>query len=79
MPEGFLAADAILMLGAFIASGLRVNVGMAVRSVEEQLPFIATEDILMEGVKRGGDRQALHEVIRRCSMEASEALKPQSS
>ena len=75
MPEGFLAADAILMLGAFIASGLRVNVGMAVRSVEEQLPFIATEDILMEGVKRGGDRQALHEVIRRCSMEASEALK----
>lgn len=41
----------------------------------EYLPFIATENLLMEGVKRGGDRQKLHEIIRRCSMEATKHMK----
>ncbi len=43
--------------------------------MREYLPFIATENILMEGVKRGGDRQQLHEVIRTCSMEATARMK----
>ena len=45
------------------------------RTVREYLPFIATENLLMEAVKRGGDRQQLHEVIRRCSMEATARMK----
>ena len=43
--------------------------------MEDYLPFLATENIMMEGVKRGGDRQKLHEIIRRCSMEATARMK----
>ena len=71
LPEGFLCADAILRLAQNVAAGLRVNEQMVERAVRDYLPFIATENLLMEAVKRGGDRQALHEVIRRCSMEAT--------
>lgn len=45
------------------------------KTVREYLPFIATENLMMEGVKRGGDRQQLHEIIRTCSMEATAKMK----
>ena len=75
MPEGFLCADAILRLAQNVTDGLRVNEKIIEREVREYLPFIATENLLMEAVKRGGDRQQLHEVIRRCSMEATARMK----
>jgi adenylosuccinate lyase len=75
LPEGFLCADAILRLVSNIAGGLRVNEKIVDRACREYLPFIATENLLMEAVKRGGDRQQLHEVIRRCSMAATENMK----
>ncbi len=75
MPEAFLSADAILRLAKNISGGLRVNEKVIEKTVMEFLPFIATENLLMEAVKRGGDRQQLHEVIRRCSMEATAVMK----
>ena len=75
LPEGFLCADAILRLAQNVTAGLRVNEKMVERAVKEYLPFIATENLLMEAVKRGGDRQTLHEIIRRCSMEATAKMK----
>ncbi|MBO7405241.1 MAG: adenylosuccinate lyase [Clostridia bacterium] len=75
LPEGFLCADAILRLVKNIAGGLRVNEKIIEATTREYLPFIATENLLMEGVKRGGDRQKLHEVIRAASMEATAAMK----
>ena len=75
MPEGFLCADAILRLARNVTDGLHVNEKIVDRTVREYLPFIATENLMMEGVKRGGDRQALHEVIRECSMEATRRMK----
>ena len=75
MPEGFLCADAILRLAMNVTDGLRVNEKIIERTVREYLPFIATENLLMEAVKRGGDRQQLHEVIRSCSMEATARMK----
>ena len=75
LPEGFLCADAILRLAQNVAGGLSVNESVIDRTVREYLPFIATENLLMEAVKRGGDRQQLHEAIRVCSMEASLRMK----
>ena len=75
MPEGFLCADAILRLAQNITSGLHVNEKIVEKTVREYLPFIATENIMMEGVKRGGNRQELHEIIRTCSMEATAKMK----
>ena len=75
LPEAFLCADAILRLTRNVCAGLRVNETLIGRAVREYLPFLATENILMEAVKRGGDRQKLHEIIRRCSMEAVEAMR----
>ena len=75
MPEGFLAADAILRLAQNVTDGLRVNERVVEATVREFLPFLATENLLMEAVKRGGDRQQLHEIIRRCSMEATARMK----
>jgi len=75
MPEGFLCADAVLRLCRNVTSGLVVNEKIIDRAVREYLPFMTTENLLMEGVKRGGDRQQLHEVIRRCSMEATANMK----
>jgi len=74
MCEGFLAADAILRLVADLAAGLVVNEKIVLKRVKDYLPFIATENILMEGVKRGGDRQALHEIIREASIRAKKAF-----
>ena len=75
MPEGFLCADAILRLAQNVTDGLHVNEKIIERSVQEYLPFIATENLLMEAVKKGGDRQALHEIIRKCSMDATAEMK----
>ena len=75
MPEGFLCADAILRLAQNITAGLHVNEAIVDKCIREYLPFLATENLMMEAVKRGGDRQALHEVIRRCSMEAAQKLQ----
>ena len=75
MPEGFLCADAILRLTQNVTDGLHVNEKIVERAVREYLPFIATENLMMEAVKRGGNRQELHEIIRRCSMEATARMK----
>ena len=75
IPEAFLAVDAILLLYHNVAAGLVVYPKMIERHLAEELPFMATESILMEAVKRGGDRQALHERIRQHAMEASKRVK----
>ena len=75
MPEGFLCADAVLRLSQNMTNGLHVNEKLVEKTVREYLPFIATENLMMEGVKRGGDRQELHEIIRRCSMAATARMK----
>ncbi len=75
MPEGFLCADAVLRLTQNVAEGLRVNEKVIEKALKEYMPFIATENLLMEAVKRGGDRQELHEIIRKKSMEAVEKQK----
>jgi len=75
LPEGFLCADAVLRLSQNVTDGLHVNEKIVERTVREYLPFIATENLMMEAVKRGGNRQELHEIIRRCSMEATARMK----
>jgi adenylosuccinate lyase len=75
VPEAFLAADAVLIIGHNIARGLVVYPRVIETHVAEELPFMATENILMEAVKKGGDRQSLHERIRRYSMEAAMGIK----
>ena len=75
LPEGFLCADAVLRLAQNVTDGLHVNEKIIEKTVREYLPFIATENLLMEAVKRGGNRQDLHEIIRRCSMEATARMK----
>ena len=75
LPEAFLCADAIIRLGQNVTNGLRVNERIIERAVRDYLPFIASENLLMEAVKRGGDRQQLHEIIRNCSMQAVSAIK----
>ena len=75
LPEAFLATDAVLELYANIASGMVVYPAMIGRRVMENLPFMATEAILMEGVRLGGDRQALHERIRVHSQAAAARMK----
>ncbi|MCL2265503.1 MAG: adenylosuccinate lyase [Treponema sp.] len=75
IPEAFLAADAILMLMINIADGLTVYPKIIEKHLNEELPFMATENILMHCVKKGGDRQALHERIRLHSVEAAKQIK----
>ena len=75
LPEGFLCADAVLRLSQNVTDGLVVREKVIGKAVREYLPFIATENLMMEAVKRGGDRQELHEVIRQCSMEATERMR----
>lgn len=73
--EAFLATDAILKIVINIAGGMVVYPKVIEKRLNENLPFIATENILMEGVRRGGDRQELHERIRVHSMEAARVIK----
>ena len=74
LPEAFLAADAILRLVINVARGLHVNTAVARARLVKELPFMATEEILMRAVTMGGDRQALHERIRQHSLAAKELL-----
>jgi adenylosuccinate lyase len=74
IPEAFLASDAILVLGTNVAAGLEVREDVIAQHVAQAMPFLATERLLMAGVKAGGDRQALHEVIRTQSLKGSEKL-----
>lgn len=75
IPEAFLAVDAILGIYANVVSGLVVHKKVIEKHVREELPFMATENIMMDSVKRGGDRQALHERIRQLSLEAGHTVK----
>ncbi|MBI4912680.1 MAG: adenylosuccinate lyase [Acidobacteria bacterium] len=73
--QGLLAVDAILVLYRNVASGLVVHPRMIEARLAQELPFMAAEVLLMEGVKRGGDRQDLHERFRVASLEAGRAVK----
>jgi len=75
VPEAFLAVDSILNIYINVAEGLVVYPKVIEKHLMDELPFIATENILMEAVKRGGDRQELHERIRVHSMEAAKKVK----
>ncbi|MCG0276542.1 MAG: adenylosuccinate lyase [Thermosediminibacteraceae bacterium] len=75
IPEMFLAVDAILNIYMNVSEGLVVNPKVIEKHVMEELPFMATENILMEAVRRGGDRQELHEAIRTYSMAAAAEIK----
>ena len=73
LPEAFLATDALLVLATNVAAGLEVREAAIGRHVRDAMPFMATERWLMRGVKAGGDRQRLHEVIRGHSLAAAQA------
>ena len=75
VPEAFLAVDAILDIWSNVAAGLVVHPKVIEKHVLEELPFMATENIMMDAVKRGGDRQVLHERIRVLSQEAGYRVK----
>jgi adenylosuccinate lyase len=75
MPEIFLSADAALIIALDIAEGLLVYPAVIARHIDEELPFMATENILMASVKKGGDRQEIHERIRLHSMAAANGVK----
>ena len=75
VPQAFLAVDAILNIYLNVTSGIVVYEQMIHKHIMEELPFMATETILMEAVKRGGDRQQLHEKIREYSMTAAHRVK----
>lgn len=75
IPEAFLAIDGILNLYANVTDGLVVYPKVIEQRLRKELPFMATENIMMDAVKRGGDRQELHEKIRQHSMAASRVVK----
>jgi adenylosuccinate lyase len=75
LPQAFLAADAVLRLALNISSGLIVNPEVIARNVAAILPYMATENILMAAVAQGGDRQQIHECIRRHSQAVTAVLK----
>jgi adenylosuccinate lyase len=79
IPEAFLAADAILLLMTNIVSGLEVHPERIRQRVQAELPFMATEKIIVEAVSAGGDRQTAHEVVRRHSIAAQRAIKDGAS
>jgi adenylosuccinate lyase len=75
IPEMFLAADAILVLMSNISNGLEVHPAVIERRVGIELPFMATEQLIVRAVKAGGDRQVVHETIRKHSLEVARAMK----
>ena len=77
LPQAFLAIDAILKLYQNVTQGLVVYPQVISKRLAEELPFMATEEILMEGVRGGGDRQILHEKIRSHSQDAARVVKEQ--
>ena len=79
IPEAFLATDGLLTLYINVVRGLRVYPKVLEKQLREELPFLATENILMYCVKKGGDRQTLHEAIRRHSVAAGRAIKEEGA
>ena len=77
VPEAFLALDGVLDIYINVVSGLVVYPQMINRHVMAELPFMATENIMMDGVKKGGNRQELHEAIRQHSIESARVVKEQ--
>ena len=75
IPEMFLATDAILLLMSNISNGLEVHPAVIEHRVAAELPFMATEQLIVRAVRGGGDRQVAHETIRKHSIEASRAMK----
>lgn len=75
IPQGFLAADAVLGIAINVFNGMVVNEKVIEKHILDELPFMATENIIMEAVKRGGNRQELHEEIRVLSMQSAEQVK----
>ena len=75
IPESFMACDAIVDIATNICTGLVVREKVIHKHIMEEIPFMATENIMMEAVKRGGDRQELHEKIRELSMIAGNRVK----
>lgn len=75
LPQAMLAADAVLILMRNVVDGLVVYPKVIERHLREELPFMATENILMAAVEAGGDRQTLHEAIRRHSHAAASVVK----
>ena len=79
LPEGFLATDVILSTLVNIADGLHVWPAVIRQHIENELPFMATEVILMQCVKAGGDRQILHEALREHSMASGKRVKEEGA
>jgi adenylosuccinate lyase len=79
IPDAYLALDGALVLVENVSRGLVVNPEVVRRNLAEHLPFMATENILMDATARGGDRQALHERIRRHSLAAAARMKEGAS
>ncbi len=79
IPESFLAADAVLLLMANVSAGLEVNKAVIDRRLADELPFMATEQLLVRAVQSGGDRQIAHEIIRKHSLEAARAMRQGSA
>jgi len=77
LPQALLAVDAVLVLYQNVASGLVVHPAVIAKNLQEELPLMATENILMAAVAAGGDRQELHERIRRHSRDAGTVVKEQ--
>jgi len=75
IPEAFLAADAIALIYDNILAGIVVHEEVIAANVRRELPFLMTENLMMEGVRRGGDRQVLHERVRIHSQAAADAMK----
>ena len=75
IPEMFLATDAILVLMSNVSSGLEVHPAVIKRRIGTELPFMATEQLIVRAVRAGGDRQVVHETIRKHSLEAARAMK----
>jgi len=75
IPEAFLTVDAILLLYKKIVNGLKVNENVIIKRMYDNLPFYAVENILMDAVKRGGDRQTLHKIIRDKAMYVVESIR----
>lgn len=75
IPQAFLAIDGVLNIYINVTENMVVYPGVISKRINDELPFMATEEILMECVKAGGDRQELHEAIRRHSMESAKAVK----
>jgi adenylosuccinate lyase len=75
IPEAFLAADAIALIYDNIVAGIVVHEEVIAANVRRELPFLMTENLMMEGVRRGGDRQVLHERVRIHSQAAADGMK----